>query len=136
MTFYKFYFVPNIELDGGVIDRYSHQHGGHIHLVTGAAIAKIRCSNEVTSKVTQAMAIILSAISKLTVTSLLVTTLLQAFVSRNLFLSDVSIAISDIPPQPHKRWFSLRNISSDAKDIKNYMQFESSESKDDFEAST
>ncbi|XP_074319730.1 S-type anion channel SLAH3-like [Silene latifolia] len=113
--------------------RFSLAWWAYTFPMTGAAIATIRYSNEVTSGVTQAMAIILSAISTLTVTGLLITTLLQAFVFRNLFPNDVSIAISDRAPKPHKRWFHLRNISSDGKDIENYLKFES---KDDLEAST
>ncbi|KAH9603723.1 hypothetical protein KSS87_007079 [Heliosperma pusillum] len=115
--------------------RFSLAWWAYTFPMTGAAIATIRYSNEVSNRVTEAMAIILSAISTLTVTALLVTTLLQAFVFRNLFPNDVSIAISDRPPKPHKRWYHLRNASSDAKDIENYLKFVSNESKDDLEAS-
>ncbi|KAK9672558.1 hypothetical protein RND81_12G108500 [Saponaria officinalis] len=90
--------------------------------MTGAAIATIRYSNEVTNRVTQALAVILSTASTLTVSALLITTLVQAFVFQNLFPNDIAIAISGIPPKPNS-WFNMRNDSSGSKDIEHFMQF-------------
>ncbi|KAF4352348.1 hypothetical protein CsatB_002727 [Cannabis sativa] len=99
--------------------------------MTGAAIATIKYSNEVTNVVTQSLAVILSLASTLTVSALLVSTILHAFVFRDLFPNDLAIAISDRKPK-HKKWFPLiKNLSSDySKDIDNFLKFTDSEAKD------
>lgn len=83
--------------------------------MTGAAIATIRYSNEVPNVVTKALCVILSLIATLTVLSLLVSTMLHAFVFRDLFPNDIAIAISDHKKKkPHKKWFPLlRHGSND-----------------------
>ncbi|XP_031249089.1 S-type anion channel SLAH3-like [Pistacia vera] len=94
--------------------------------MTGAAIATIRYSNEVTNVVTRILAVTLSSISSLVVTALLVTTILHAFVLRDLFLNDIAIAISEKRPKHHhhRKWLHhLRHGSSDHKDIENYLKF-------------
>ncbi|KAL5540304.1 hypothetical protein UlMin_042787 [Ulmus minor] len=99
--------------------------------MTGAAIATVKYSNEVTDIVTQALAVILSAAATLTVSALLISTILHAFVLRDLFPNDIAIAISDRKLKPHRKWFHLRNTSADySKDIENYLKFTSSETKD------
>ncbi|GAY45613.1 hypothetical protein CUMW_090690 [Citrus unshiu] len=104
--------------------------------MTGAAIATIRYSNEVTSGVTQALAVILSVISTLTVTALLVTTILHAFVLRDLFPNDIAIAISKRKPKHHHhhhnylKWLNRRHGSSDHNDIENFLKFSYPEEKD------
>ncbi|XP_021764976.1 S-type anion channel SLAH2-like [Chenopodium quinoa] len=105
--------------------------------MTGAAIATLKYSNEVTNWVTRTLALILTAISTLVVTSLLVSTLLHAFVFRNLFPNDIAIAISDRPVKAsRKRWFPhLRHGSSDTKDIEQYLKFVNAEGNNDLEAS-
>ncbi|XP_010113219.2 S-type anion channel SLAH3, partial [Morus notabilis] len=103
--------------------------------MAGAAIATVKYSNEVTNVVTQALAVLLSAASTLTVSALLITTILHAFVLRDLFPNDIAIAISDRRPKPHRKWFNIRNLSSEySKDIEHYLKFRDSEEKD-FEAS-
>ncbi|XP_062120294.1 S-type anion channel SLAH2-like [Humulus lupulus] len=98
--------------------------------MTGAAIATIRYSNEVTNFVTQTLTVVLSLVSTLTVSALLVSTILHAFVLRDLFPNDLAIAISDRKPK-HKKWFPLKNLSSDySKDIENFLKFTDSETKD------
>lgn len=62
--------------------------------MTGAAIATIRYSNEVKNPITQALAVLFSAISTLAVTSLLISTVIHAFVMRDLFPNDIAIAIA------------------------------------------
>lgn len=110
--------------------RFSLAWWAYTFPMTSAAIATMRYANEVTNVVTQALAVILSSISMLTVTALLVTTILHAFVLRDLFPNDIAIAISERRPKPHKKWFHLRHGSSDTKEIENYLKFACSESKD------
>ncbi|KAJ7974112.1 S-type anion channel [Quillaja saponaria] len=98
--------------------------------MTGAAIATIRYSNEITNPVTRALSVILSSISTLIVTALLISTLLHAFVLRDLFPNDIPIAISDRKRKPQRKWFHLRHGSSDSKDIENYLKFATSDVKD------
>jgi hypothetical protein len=97
--------------------------------MTGAAIATIRYSNEVRSVITQAMSVILAAAATLTVTGLLITTMLHAFVLRDLFPNDMAIAISDQKLKPHKKWFH-RHGSSDSNDIEHYLKFAGTDSRD------
>lgn len=98
--------------------------------MTGAAIATVRYSNEVTNVVTQALAVILSAISTLTVSALLVTTVVHAFILRDLFPNDIAIAISDRKQRPHhhRKWFNLRHGSSE--EIEQYLKYANSDGKD------
>lgn len=99
--------------------------------MTGAAIATIRYSNVVTNVVTKCLTVILCATATLTVSALLVTTIIHAFVLRNLFPNDISIAISQRRPKTTRRWFHRRSGSSDTtKDIEQYLKFADSEEKD------
>ncbi|OMO67017.1 C4-dicarboxylate transporter/malic acid transport protein [Corchorus olitorius] len=104
--------------------------------MTGAAIATMRYSSAVTNVVTQTLSVILCVVSTLVVTALLVTTILHAFILRDLFPNDIAIAISYRKPKPHhKRWFHLRNGSSDhSKDIENFLKFADSADSKDIEA--
>ncbi|KAJ8773225.1 hypothetical protein K2173_028402 [Erythroxylum novogranatense] len=100
--------------------------------MTGAAIATIKYANEVENLVTRALSVILCSASTLTVTALLVSTIIHAFVLRDLFPNDIAIAISDKKPRHshHKRWFHIRHGSSESKKIENYLKFVTSDSKD------
>ncbi|CAL1404822.1 unnamed protein product [Linum trigynum] len=104
--------------------------------MTGAAIATIRYSNEVTNVVTQALAVALCAISTLIVTGLLVSTILHAFVLRDLFPNDIVIAISDRKPKHssrghhHLKWLHRRTGSSETRDVEHYLKFANSDCKD------
>lgn len=91
--------------------------------MTGAAIATMKYSSQVGGVVTQAMAVLLSGIATLTVAGLFITTILHAFVLRDLFPNDIAIAISDKKPKPHKKWFHLRHGSSDSSDIEKFLKF-------------
>ncbi|XP_039063197.1 S-type anion channel SLAH2-like isoform X1 [Hibiscus syriacus] len=71
--------------------------------MTSAAIASMRYSSAVTSVLTQTLSVILSVVATLTVTALLVTTIVHAFVLRDLFPNDIAIAISDRKPKPQNR---------------------------------
>lgn len=105
--------------------RFSLTWWAYTFPMTGAAIATIRYSNDaITNWVTRSLAIFLSAVATITVLGLLVTTLIHAFVFRSLFPNDISIAISDKPPRPQKKWpFHLRHGSSDNNDIEQYLKF-------------
>uniref|UniRef100_A0A7N0U5Y0 S-type anion channel SLAH2-like n=1 Tax=Kalanchoe fedtschenkoi TaxID=63787 RepID=A0A7N0U5Y0_KALFE len=105
--------------------------------MTGAAIATMRYANVVDTAFTRALSVILCAISTLIVTALLVTTVLHAFVFRDLFPNDISIAISNRRSKPPaKKWFHhLRHGSSDTKDIENFLKFADSADPSDLEAS-
>ncbi|XP_012090155.1 S-type anion channel SLAH3 isoform X2 [Jatropha curcas] len=102
--------------------------------MTGAAIATIRYSNEVTSVVSRTLAVTLSALSTLTVTALLVSTIVHAFVLRDLFPNDIAIAISDRKPKHHHhhhmKWFHQRHGSSEHREIENYLKYATSDLKD------
>ncbi|OIT05641.1 PREDICTED: S-type anion channel SLAH2-like [Nicotiana attenuata] len=102
--------------------------------MTGAAIATIRYSLVVTNVATKCLAIILCALSTLTVTGLLVTTIIHAFVLRDLFPNDISIAISE-RPIPTRKWYLGRSASSDAKHIDQYLKYVDSSQGKDIEAS-
>ncbi|XP_061996326.1 S-type anion channel SLAH2-like [Rosa rugosa] len=106
--------------------------------MTGAAIATIRYSNEVTTVATQALAVMLSIIATLTVTALFITTVLHAFVLQDLFPNDIAIAISDRSPNvPRRKWFHLKNgTSSDSKDIENFLKSATSSERKDLEIKT
>ena len=62
--------------------------------MTGAAIATIRYSTEVKNVFTQTLSVALSVISTITVAALLFSTVVHAFVFRDLFANDIAIAIS------------------------------------------
>ncbi|KAK8583485.1 hypothetical protein V6N12_067757 [Hibiscus sabdariffa] len=98
--------------------------------MTGAAIATMRYSSAVTNVVTQTLSVILSVAATLTVAALLVTTILHAFVLRNLFPNDIAIAISDRKPKPQNKWFNLIRHGSSDHDIETFLKFANSDSKD------
>ncbi|KAG4118401.1 hypothetical protein ERO13_D11G013500v2 [Gossypium hirsutum] len=99
--------------------------------MTGAAIATMQYSSVVTNVLTQTLAVILSLVATLTVTSLLVTTMLHAFVLRDLFPNDVAIAISDRKPKHHRKWFHIRHGGSEwSKDIETFLKFANTSNND------
>ncbi|XP_052186381.1 S-type anion channel SLAH3-like isoform X2 [Diospyros lotus] len=109
--------------------RFSLAWWAYTFPMTGAAIATIKYANEVPNVLTKTLSIALSVIATFTVTSLLVTTVLHAFVLRDLFPNDISIAISDRKPKTTRKWFHRRAGSSE-NDIENYLKFSDTESKD------
>ncbi|XP_068660140.1 S-type anion channel SLAH2-like [Aristolochia californica] len=96
--------------------RFSLAWWAYTFPMTGAAIATIKYAAEVRNPVTQALSTLLTAISTFTVTALLVTTVVHAFVLRDLFPNDIAIAISDRRPKG-KKHSHHRSASADAKDI-------------------
>ncbi|KAD2392914.1 hypothetical protein E3N88_39891 [Mikania micrantha] len=97
--------------------------------MTGAAIATIRYSTEVSNIMTKTLLVTLSIIATLTVFGLLVTTILHAFVMRDLFPNDIAIAISDRKPTAAPKWFHRRSGSSE-NDIEHYLKYVTSNEKD------
>ncbi|KAM0041820.1 putative transporter protein SLAC1/Mae1/ Ssu1/TehA [Helianthus debilis subsp. tardiflorus] len=97
--------------------------------MTGAAIATIRYTSEVTNTFTKILSVTLSVIATLTVFGLLITTILHAFVMRDLFPNDIAIAISDRKPTTVRKWFHRRSGSTD-KDIEHFLKYVTSNEKD------
>ncbi|XP_071732623.1 S-type anion channel SLAH3-like [Rutidosis leptorrhynchoides] len=67
--------------------------------MTGAAIATIKYASEVSNIFTKSLSVTLSTIATLMVLALLVSTILHAFVTKDLFPNDMAIAISDQNPK-------------------------------------
>lgn len=109
--------------------RFSLAWWAYTFPMTGAAIATIGYTSEVSNIVTKSLSVILSVIATLTVTGLLITTILHAFVLRDLFPNDIAIAISDRKPKTVRKWFHRRAGSSE-KDIEHYLKFVTSDEKD------
>ncbi|KVI04681.1 C4-dicarboxylate transporter/malic acid transport protein [Cynara cardunculus var. scolymus] len=109
--------------------RFSLAWWAYTFPMTGAAIATIRYSSEVSNVVTKSLLVTLTVIATLTVTGLLVTTILHAFVLRDLFPNDIAIAISDRKPKTVRKWFH-RRAGSYEKDIEHYLKFVTSDEKD------
>ncbi|XP_057951153.1 S-type anion channel SLAH2-like isoform X2 [Malania oleifera] len=103
--------------------RFSLAWWAYTFPMTGASIATIKYSNEITNIVTQSLSILLSAISTVTVTALLISTIVHAFVLGDLFPNDIAIAISERRPKTSKKWFHQRQGTSDTNDIENYLKF-------------
>lgn len=111
--------------------RFSLAWWAYTFPMTGAAIATIRYSVQVTNMVTKILCVTLSLISILIVLALLVTTIIHAFVLHDLFPNDIAIAISDRKRKPYKsksKWFPFRNGSSEnAKVIETFLKFATSD---------
>ncbi|OIT37387.1 PREDICTED: S-type anion channel SLAH2-like [Nicotiana attenuata] len=112
--------------------RFSLAWWAYTFPMTGAAIATIRYSNVVNTVVTKILVVILCTLSTLTVTALLVTTIIHAFVLRDLFPNDVSIAISERRPKTHRRWYRHRRAGS--TDIDQFLKYADSAEAKDIEA--
>ncbi|RWW13072.1 hypothetical protein GW17_00023237 [Ensete ventricosum] len=97
-------------------NRFSLAWWAYTFPMTGASVATIKYSMKVTNVLTQSLAVGLAAISTFTVTALLVTTIVHAFVLRDLFPNDISIAITQKKPKFNKILAHLRSLSSEMKD--------------------
>ncbi|GER34346.1 S-type anion channel SLAH3 [Striga asiatica] len=109
--------------------RFSLAWWAYTFPMTGAAIATIRYSDVVMSTVTKSLTVILCILSTLTVSALLVTTIIHAFVLRDLFPNDIAIAISERRPKKTMRWYHRRSGSSESN-IEQYLKFSNSVDKD------
>ena len=98
--------------------------------MTGAAIATLRYSLEVSNFATKSLSILLCTVATFTVTALLGTMIFHAFVRWNLFPNDIAIAISDKRPKTVRKWYHRRNGSTDIKDSEQYLKFTDSNGKD------
>ncbi|TVU35868.1 hypothetical protein EJB05_17775 [Eragrostis curvula] len=97
--------------------RFSLAWWAYTFPMTGASIATITYATEVTNVLTRTLSIGLSGIATVTVAGLLVTTVFHAFVLRDLFPNDVSIAITRRKPKFSKILAHFRSSSSDLKEI-------------------
>uniref|UniRef100_A0A1D1XP55 S-type anion channel SLAH3 n=1 Tax=Anthurium amnicola TaxID=1678845 RepID=A0A1D1XP55_9ARAE len=95
--------------------RFSLAWWAYTFPMTGAAIATIRYSMEVKNPFTQILSVALSAISTFTVTALLGSTIIHAFVLRDLFPNDISIAITERRAKLSKKRIHLICGSPDKK---------------------
>ncbi|CAB4271385.1 unnamed protein product [Prunus armeniaca] len=129
-TNFLLHFLVPLSLTG----KFSLTWWAYTFPMTGAAIATIRYSNEVTNAVTQTLAVILSLTATIIVTILLITTILHCFVIQDLFPNDIAIAISDRKLKPNRTWFQLRHGSSDSKDIEKLLKSATSSETKDLEA--
>ncbi|KAL5981931.1 hypothetical protein ACLOJK_015998 [Asimina triloba] len=96
--------------------RFSLAWWAYTFPMTGASIATVRYANAVENPFTQSLSVVLSTLSTLTVTALLVSTVVHAFVLRNLFPNDIAIAITGRRHKGSKRCSQLQTGSSDAND--------------------
>lgn len=94
--------------------RFSLAWWAYTFPMTGASIATITYATEVTNVLTRTLSIGLSGIATVTVAGLLVTTMFHAFVLRDLFPNDVSIAITRRKPKFSK---ILAHFRSDMKEL-------------------
>jgi hypothetical protein len=97
--------------------RFSLAWWAYTFPMTGASIATITYATEVTNLLTRTLSIGLSGIATVTVAGLLVTTMFHAFVLRDLFPNDVSIAITRRKPKFSKILAHFRSSSSDMKEF-------------------
>ncbi|CAN6464632.1 unnamed protein product [Victoria cruziana] len=93
--------------------RFSLAWWAYTFPMTGASIATIRYSSVITSTITQILSVVLSSIASLTVLALLVSTIIHAFVLRDLFPNDIAIAITHKKVKKGKKLSHLRTVVSD-----------------------
>ncbi|KAI3720644.1 hypothetical protein L2E82_31635 [Cichorium intybus] len=110
--------------------RFSLAWWAYTFPMTGAAISTIRYSSEVSNVVTKALSVTLSTAATVTVAGLLITTIVHAFVLRDLFPNDIAIAISDQKPKTQRKWFH-RGACGSVKDIEDRLKSMSSDDKKD-----
>lgn len=95
--------------------------------MTAAAVATIKYSNAVPTMATKSLALILCVVATLTVTAVLVTTIIHAFVLRDLFPNDIAIAIAERRPKTTRKWYHMKSSSSDSS-IQQYLKYVNSDS--------
>ena len=98
--------------------RFSLAWWAYTFPVTSAAIATAVYASAMTSALTQALSVGLSAVASVTVAGVLATTVYRAFVRRDLFPNDVSIAIRRRPKAKFGNILKrIRTSSADLKDL-------------------
>ncbi|KAL6622939.1 hypothetical protein ACP70R_032818 [Stipagrostis hirtigluma subsp. patula] len=80
--------------------RFSLAWWAYTSPMAGAAVATIRYAAEVDNAFTRAMCVALSAVATLTACALFATTVVHAFVLRDLFPNDIAIAITERKVKP------------------------------------
>ncbi|VAH11360.1 unnamed protein product [Triticum turgidum subsp. durum] len=97
--------------------RFSLSWWAYTFPMTSVALATVLYASEVDNMLTRALAVGLSGIAVVTVTSVLATTMYHTFVRKDLFPNDVSIAITWRRPKFSKILAHLRSSSSDVKEL-------------------
>ncbi|TKW25634.1 hypothetical protein SEVIR_3G131400v4 [Setaria viridis] len=98
--------------------RFSLAWWAYTFPMTSAAIATTLYASAVTTVLTRALAVGLSGIASVTVTGVLVATMYHAFVRRDLFPNDVSIAITQRPKAKFSKILAhLRSSGTDVKEL-------------------
>ena len=98
--------------------RFSLAWWAYTFPMTSAAIATMLYASAVTTVLTRALAVGLSGIASVTVTGVLVATVYHAFVRRDLFPNDVSIAITQRPKAKFSKILAhLRSSGTDVKEL-------------------
>ncbi|KAK7380422.1 hypothetical protein VNO78_32932 [Psophocarpus tetragonolobus] len=121
-VFLAFSFVVRINFFRGFT--FSLTWWAYAFPVTGIATTSVRYSNEVTNPVTQSICVFMSVVSALTVAALLVSTILHAFLYKDLFPNDVAIAITRNKRKPQMKCLGHGYGSHDSKEIEKYFKFE------------
>ena len=107
--------VVRINLFRGV--RFSLTWWAYTFPLTSAALATVLYASEVDNMLTRALVVGLAGIATVTVIGVMVNTVYHAFVSKDLFPNDVSIAITRRRPKFSKILAHLRSSSSDVKEL-------------------
>jgi tellurite resistance protein TehA-like permease len=98
--------------------RFSLAWWAYTFPVTSAAIATVVYASAMTSALNQALAVGLSAVASVTVAGVLAATVYRAFVRRDLFPNDVSIAIRRRPKAKFGKILKrIRTSSADLKEL-------------------
>ncbi|XP_048559678.1 S-type anion channel SLAH2-like [Triticum urartu] len=97
--------------------RFSLSWWAYTFPMTSVALATVLYASEVDNMLTRALAVGLSGIAVVTVTSVLATTMYHAFVRKDLFPNDVSIAITRRRPKFSKILAHLRSSGSDVMEL-------------------
>ncbi|XP_037472749.1 S-type anion channel SLAH2-like isoform X1 [Triticum dicoccoides] len=97
--------------------RFSLAWWAYTFPMTSVALATVLYASEVDNVLTRSLVVVLSGIAVVTVTGVLVTTMYHAFLRKDLFPNDVSIAITRRKPKFSKILAHLRSSSSDVKEL-------------------
>ncbi|CAN6341080.1 unnamed protein product [Urochloa humidicola] len=98
--------------------RFSLAWWAYTFPMTSAAIATTLYASAVTTVVTRALAVGLAGIASVTVTGVLMATMYHAFVLKDLFPNDVSIAITQRPKAKFSKILAhLRSSGADVKEL-------------------
>uniref|UniRef100_M8BDL8 Tellurite resistance protein tehA n=1 Tax=Aegilops tauschii TaxID=37682 RepID=M8BDL8_AEGTA len=97
--------------------RFSLAWWAYTFPMTSVALATVLYASEVDNVLTRSLAVGLSGIAVVTVTGVLATTMYHAFLRKDLFPNDVSIAITRQRPKFSKILAHLRSSSSDVKEL-------------------